>query len=101
MKKPVAISAKTVLETVLEWSQDRAAWQRDALRRIVAGGRLDAADIQELVGLCKQGRGAKAAGGLKPVPLAKAHLPANPGHGAAVSLVSIADADGINNLAPE
>ena len=43
MKKPVTIPAKTVLETVLEWSQDRPASQRDALRRIVAGGRLDEA----------------------------------------------------------
>ena len=100
MKKPVPIPGKTVLESVLQWSQDRPAWQRDALRRIVAGGRLEAADIQELVGLCKQGKGAKAIGGLKAIPLAKAHLPANPGQGAAVSLVSIADAAGVNNLAP-
>jgi len=46
--------AKTVLETVLEWSGDRAGWQRDALRRIVQKGRLDDNDIAELVGLCKE-----------------------------------------------
>ena len=97
--KKAADSPKTVLETVLGWSQDRPAWQRDALRRIVAKGRLDADDVNELVGLCKQGRGEKS-NGLKPDPLVKAHLPANPGQGAAVSLVSIADVDGVNNLAP-
>ena len=37
---------------------------------------------------------------MKPIPLAKAHLPANPGQGAAVSLVSITDVDGVNNFAP-
>lgn len=90
---------QTVLETILAWSQDRPGWQRDALRRIVAKGRLDADDIKELVVLCKQGRGEKN-GAPKPDPLAKAHLPANPGQGAAVSLLSVADVDGVNNLAP-
>jgi len=76
------------------------AWQRDALRRIVAKGRLNDADLKDLVELCKQGRGAKTTA-LKPDLLTKSHLPANPGQGAAVSLVSIADVDGVNNLAPE
>jgi hypothetical protein len=98
MKKPVA-AQKTVLETILGWSQERPVWQRDALRRIVAKGRLDADDLKEMVTLCKEGRGGKS-NGVKPDPLAKAHLPANPGKGAAVSLVSIADIEGVNNLAP-
>ena len=89
---------QTVLETILDWSQDRPVWQRDALRRIVSQGRLEAADLTDLTELCKQGRG--GSDGLKPSPLTKAHLPANPGQGSAVSLVSIADVDGVNNLAP-
>ena len=98
MKKSGA-PEKTVLETILEWSEDRPLWQRDALRRIVAKGRLDADDHQELIGLCKQGRGGKGSA-LKAVPLEKAHLPANPGDGASVSLVSMGNVDGVNNLAP-
>ena len=94
-----AVLPKTVLETILEWSQDRPVWQRDALRRIVSKGRPDAGDLKALIDLCKQGRGGKSTA-LKPNPLKKAHLPANPGQGAAVSLVSIADVDGVNNLAP-
>jgi hypothetical protein len=58
MKKS-ASPEKTVLETILAWSEDRPAWQRDALRRIVAKGRLDAEDHRELIDLCKQGRGGK------------------------------------------
>jgi energy-coupling factor transporter ATP-binding protein EcfA2 len=91
---------KTVLETILDWSQERPVWQRDALRRIVSKGRADADDVKELIALCKQGRGEKIAD-LKAEPLTKAHLPANPGQGAAVSLVSIAEAEGVNNLAPD
>lgn len=91
---------KTVLETILGWSEDRPVWQRDALRRIVAKGRLEADDHEELVALCKQGRGGKA-GAVKAVPLGKVHLPSNPGDGASVRLVSITDVSGVNNLAPE
>lgn len=99
MKKPAAPAPKTVLETILAWSEDRPVWQRDALRRIVAKGRLDADDHKELLDLCKQGKGWKN-GSTKSVPLGKIHLPANPGQGAAVSLVSLADVEGVNNLAP-
>lgn len=99
MKKS-ASPEKTVLETILGWSEDRPVWQRDALRRIVVKGRLDAEDHRELISLCKQGRGLKDAT-LKAIPLEKAHLPANPGVGAAVSLVSITKVDGVNNLASD
>ncbi len=38
----------TVLEELLEWSQDRPAWQRDALRRLVLNGDLSDDDISTL-----------------------------------------------------
>jgi hypothetical protein len=87
---------RTVLETILDWSKNRPLWQRDALRRIVANGRLTDADIGELVELCKQ---CAREGELKAKPLDAAHLPANPGQVGAVSLLSIADVIGVNNLA--
>lgn len=99
MKRPET-SEKTVLETILEWSNDKPLWQRDALRRIIAKGRLDADDYSELVALCKQGKGWKGSA-VKAVPLEKAHLPANPEDGASVCLVSITDVSGVNNLASE
>jgi energy-coupling factor transporter ATP-binding protein EcfA2 len=97
MQKP-AMPQRTVLETILDWSMDRPLWQRDALRRIIANGPLSDADIDELVGLCKHAKGAPA-GALKALPLEKAHLPASPGQTAAVSLLSIANVTGVNNLA--
>lgn len=97
MKKAIA-AQKTILESILDWSKDRPVWQRDALRRIVAKGRLDNADITELVELCKLAHGGKS--NLKPVPLEKLHLPANPGQGSAVTLLNVSSVDGVNNLAP-
>lgn len=94
-----AAAEKSVFERILEWSGDRPMWQRDALRRIVAKGKLEAADIKELVELCKQGKGA-AGIALRPAPLERGHLPANPGQADAVSLLAISDMLGVNNLAP-
>jgi len=87
---------KTVLETILEWSNGRPLWQRDALRRIISKGKLNDTDIKELVEICKQIVSGKSAG----TPLDKTHLPANPGQGASISLTAIADIAGTNNLAP-
>lgn len=87
----------TVLESILEWSTGRTAWQRDALRRIVSNGKLTARDLEDLIELCKQGKGKPSSA--TPQPLEKAHLPANPGQGAAISLLSISEINGVNNLA--
>jgi energy-coupling factor transporter ATP-binding protein EcfA2 len=92
-------SAKTALQRILDWSRDRPAWQRDALRRIVSKGRLDSVDVRELTQLCKSAR--RDAGEVHcGAPLSAEHLPANPGKGAGVSLISISDVEGVNNLAP-
>ena len=42
--------AQPVLKEILDWSQsqDRPAWQRDALRRLVSKGELSKDDIREL-----------------------------------------------------
>lgn len=95
----MATTAKSALEIILEWSQNRPEWQRDALRRIVAGGALQESDIQELVALCKKEQGdATVQGSAK--PLTQNDLPANPGAGAAITLTSIAGIEGVNQLAP-
>lgn len=91
--------AKTVLETILDWSSDRPMWQRDALRRIVNKGKLDESDIVELVVLCKEARGENGAG-LIPQPLQKSHLPASPGAHDSVSLLAVKEVSGANALAP-
>lgn len=93
-----AAPPKSVLETILDWSEHRPAWQRDALRRIVATGKPDDAAIEELTALCMKGRGAERIA-LDPIPLAAAHLPANPEGGVAVTLNAMASIVGVNQLA--
>jgi len=89
----------SVLEIVLEWSADRPAWQRDALRRIIAGGTPDDAALAELVSLCRKGHGADGIE-LVATPLASADLPANPGAGESITLLGLGSVIGVNQLAP-
>lgn len=90
-----AHTQKTVLESILDWSQGRPTWQRDALRRIIVKGKLDDNDYKELAELCKECR---SGNNVTPNLLDKNHLPANPGADAPVSLISIKDIVGVNNL---
>ncbi|CCM80225.1 AAA family ATPase [Rhizobium mesoamericanum] len=98
MHQPV--SPKSVLQTILDWSQSRPMWQRDALRRIVTGGTLDPASLGEVLALCKKEHGEPGVL-LAASALEAQHLPANPGNGAAITLVSLGDIVGVNQLAPK
>ncbi|RRN55508.1 hypothetical protein EIM48_10280 [Pseudoxanthomonas sp. SGNA-20] len=86
----------TVLQEILEWSQDRPAWQRDALRRLVLNGELSEEDIDDLTEICKSSRGLAEQRDV--VPLGREHVPDRTA-GAPVSLVSIFHQRGVNALA--
>lgn len=88
----------TVLQEILQWSKDRPAWQRDALRRLVLNGELSEEDISGLAELCKSGYGLAEQRDI--VPLAKEHVP-DQTRGAAVSLASIFHHRGVNALAED
>jgi energy-coupling factor transporter ATP-binding protein EcfA2 len=91
----------TAYDVILEWSTDRPAWQRDALRRIVQEPSLTAEDIAELAVLCKQARqDATGEVALQAVHLDASHFPANPGAGQSVSLTAINNVSSVNKLAP-
>ncbi len=85
-----------VLESILDWSKGRPNWQQDALRRIVVKGQLDDNDHKELSILCKK---CKSGENEKIDKLDHSHLPVNSSANAPVSLVSIKDIVGVNNLA--
>lgn len=89
---------KSVFETILEWSSGRPGWQRDALRRIVAKGKLSEDDKAELVQLCLKGQGADGIA-LEAAPLTAAHIPAAATTVSAITLTSIAEVSGVNRLA--
>jgi hypothetical protein len=87
----------TVLQELLEWSQDRPAWQRDALRRLVLHGDLSDDDIRALTDICKSAHGLAEQQYI--APLIKEHVPDETGSSAPVSLVSIFHHRGVNALA--
>jgi hypothetical protein len=88
----------SVLKEILDWSKDRPAWQRDALRRLVIDGDLSDDDIQELTEICKSGNGLAEP---QPVsPLAEEHVP-DKKTDAPVSLTSIFHHRGVNALAED
>ena len=86
-----------VLTEVLQWSAERPAWQRDALRRLVQAKELTEGDVAELVQLCKTPYGLAEGG--PAVLLAKDHLPAPGERSEAVKLTSIFHDRGVNALA--
>lgn len=89
---------KSVFDSILEWSAGRPAWQRDALRRIIAKGKLNDADKAELVQLCLKGQGAEGIT-LEAAPLLATHVPAAAAAGSAITLTSVTDVAGVNRLA--
>jgi hypothetical protein len=46
-------SEVAALSDIVNWSESRYAWQRDALRRLCQSAELTQADIAELVEICK------------------------------------------------
>ena len=90
---------KSIPAEILEWSQDRPAWQRDALRRLFTTGQIIPADLDELVTLCKAAQGLSKASA--PSVLAKSHLGIKGRGTDPVTLVSVTHKRGVNALAPD
>lgn len=91
-------SEETVPSRILTWSQNRPIWQRDVLRRIIQNGFPDEQSLNEILKLCKKEHGDQTVT-LAARPLSKDHLPVDPGAGEAISLGSIANVTGVNQLA--
>lgn len=86
-----------VLLEILEWSQTRPIWQRDALRRLVLNGDVSDKEIDLLAAICKSAQG--LADQQESYPLAKEHIPDVSAGTTPVSLVSIFHHRGVNALA--
>jgi energy-coupling factor transporter ATP-binding protein EcfA2 len=89
----------TVLQEILQWSRDRPAWQRAALRRLVLNGELSEDDVRALTDICKSAHGL---GEQQEVAfLAEDDVPGKAAGPAPVSLVSIFHHRGVNALAED
>lgn len=87
----------TLLSKILQWSETRPLWQRDACRRLLqkeAG--LEAIDYSELYTLLKREKGIEVEGAVKAEPLANEHLPAELMHGETIVLVTLRDLNNVN-----
>ena len=93
----MCVATIDVLTEILQWSMDRPAWQRDALRRLVTKGDLDESDIQELSNLCKNRHG--LGDRTRPAPLDSTHLPQTDARNKPVLLQSLTHHSGVNALA--
>ena len=80
------------LRDILVWSNDRPAWQRDALRRLVVQGELSAYDIDQLTALCKDSS-------LASDPLAEGHINAQRTGAPTVALKNMRGVQNVNALA--
>jgi energy-coupling factor transporter ATP-binding protein EcfA2 len=89
----------TVLQEILAWSQDRPAWQRDALHRLVLNDELSADDIHALTEICKSAQG--LAEQREIIPLDKSHVPSTTSGAVPVALDSIFHHRGVNALAED
>jgi hypothetical protein len=88
-----------VLAEILEWSEGRPAWQRDALRRIFSAASLSPADFDELTDLCKGAHGLSPSRAAR--MLSEEHLAISGQALAPVRLVSVTHHRGVNALAPD
>ena len=93
------MSKVNVLNELLDWSLDRPPWQRDALRRLVTNGQLNAEDLRELADLCKSRHGLCSKSSA--VPLEKRHFSQPGKKDSAVSLESLTHHSGVNALAQD
>lgn len=87
----------SVLKEILEWSQDRPLWQRDALRRLVLNDELSEDDLSELGEICKGLHGLSEQ--QEVLPLSEDHIPTADTEAAQVALHSIFHHRGVNALA--
>jgi len=89
----------TVLQDILQWSQEkkRAAWQRDALRRLVVGSAITQQDVGELVQIVLMNHGFQAEGP-KSVPLASTDLPSQDAATEATRLLRLYETAHVNAL---
>ena len=90
------------LESILEWSQDRPDWQRDALRRLVELETLTETDHDELERLCRRKHNVLVHlnQSINSIPLSSAHLPKEGDSTLGITLVSLGELENVNRLAP-
>lgn len=102
LSKPIAASDLTPAEEpfternafaeLVTWAQTRPRWQQDALRRLVTGGDLTDADVEELAKLCLDP-------GAPFEPIGAQHIAQEAANAEPIALVRMDNPTGVNALA--
>lgn len=88
-----------ILNDILEWTQFRPSWERDACRRLLQKeDGLEAVDYAELYTLLKKENGIEVDNAVVAVPLTREHLPAERAPGETVTLITLRDLNDVNQI---
>ncbi len=100
MSKSTGMEISSIHKSILEWSEGRASWQRDALRRLVENSEFDDSDIEALLTMCQSEHDLLEDDEDSPsaAPLTRDHLPAVAAAGQSVGLRSVSDVKHVNAL---
>lgn len=100
MPAPALASPESPFASILAWSATWPNWQRDALRRIVGSGPLNADALTELSVICRAKHGLTPATGTTPtpVPLDATHTPGGADGTASVSLTKLSGLQNVGRL---
>jgi hypothetical protein len=84
-------------KSILDWSATLPDWQRDALRRIVTSGPLNAEALKELAAICRAKHGLLPATGTA-IPLTAAHMPGGADGTVSVRLTRLSGLQNVGRL---
>ncbi len=89
-----------ILNEILNWSNSRPAWQRDALRRLFSQKEITESDINELLSICLSQKGLISAESqtILPKPLLSEHLPLESTPSNKVRLIRLREIHNVNAL---
>lgn len=88
----------SVYADILEFSEERPDWQRDALRRVVSGGELNEDDLDDLEAMLRSKVGLLERADVSPEPLTAAHLPPLEDAADTVRLIRLEQLENVNRL---
>lgn len=89
----------SLLQKILEWSEELPAWQSDAIARLLAKQSLETEDIDDLLALLKAEHGIPDAKGRKPNPLTANQIPAPTKATDQIELLAVKNMQHVNAIA--
>lgn len=91
----------SLLDNILAWATDNlAAWQRDAMRRLLQKQNLDDIDIDDLYAMLKASNGISDPKNRTPIPLAQEYIPTYEASVTPVILKGVRDLKHVNRIMP-